>query len=175
MALSCAGTKGHCINCEVWHVFFLLAWDNNWEYMDLPIHPALLGQHFYTHFLPPPPFTKYLKGSSMKGLKLAINLEEFHVFVLSLHVWALSKLWVFHPRCLPDSRVLFLVQIPFSKTHLAERLYKHGLAMIRVLHGNLSCALSAGGFSQLCALVNIFLPPNPPNSKFLFLKCISYL
>lgn len=62
------------VKCEM---FFLFAWDNNWEYMDLPIHASLLWQHF---------FTKYLKASAMKGIKLAIKLEEFHAFVLSLCV-----------------------------------------------------------------------------------------
>lgn len=27
------------VKCEM---FFLFAWDNNWEYMDLPIHTVLL-------------------------------------------------------------------------------------------------------------------------------------
>lgn len=27
------------VKCEM---FFLFAWDNNWEYMDLPIHALLL-------------------------------------------------------------------------------------------------------------------------------------
>ena len=33
-------------------------------------------------------FTKCLKASAMKGIKLAVNLEEFHAFVLNLRVWA---------------------------------------------------------------------------------------
>lgn len=68
----------------------------------------------------------------MKGIKLAVDLEEFHAFVLSLRVRALSKLCL---SCAASARFKgsFLVQISFSKTRLTERLCKHELAAIRVL------------------------------------------
>lgn len=147
------------VKCEM---FFLFAWDNNWEYMDLPIHALLLWQHFFHKVCERQCYERSIVGYKSGGVSCFCFKLACMSFVKIVSLSSMVSAWL---------KGSFLVQISFSKAHSTERLCKHELAMIRALHEIFNVLCQHEIFSAACPSKNFC----PLYSKFIFLKCISYL